>query len=136
MNEDVLVIVKTIQSQDGKEIDSIEKQYHGTMVEKDGSKYIRFSEDMSSNKSDTMKITEDEVIILRRSEAISNLRFKVGKIHRTDYKTEYNTFNIVIETMNMEKNIGDEIDIEIDYNIKILGLLDGNNKVRIKIKNK
>ena len=133
--ERVVVRIKTFQFREDDE-DIIDKKYYGIVTEKNNSTYINISEDKNMNgKTDIIKITEDEVIILRRNEAVSNMRFKEGKIHRTEYKTDYNIFELVINTKSLEKKVKeDRIEINIDYMISVQGFMEAENKVYIDIK--
>lgn len=132
---DVKIRMKMSQYLDNGEEQTIESFYNGKRIEKNGSVYINFLEyDTVKDSKGTIKISDDEVIILKSGEVISNMRFREDKNHRSEYKTPYGTFDMSLYTYKIAKRIEEEeIKLNLDYKVSIDGLMDANNRVEIKV---
>lgn len=134
-SKDVKIKMKMSQCLDNGEEQTIESFYNGKRIEKNGSVYINFLEyETVKDSKGTIKISDEEVIILKSGEIISNMRFREDKNHRSEYKTPYGTFDMSLYTYKISKKIeDDEIKLNLDYKVSIDGLMDANNRVEIKV---
>ena len=134
-SRDVKIRMKMSQCLDNGEEQTIESFYNGKKIEKNGSVYINFLEyETVKDSKGTIKISDDEVIILKSGEIISNMRFREDRNHRSEYKTPYGTFDMSLYTYKISKKIEeDEIKLNLDYKVSIDGLMDANNRVEIKV---
>lgn len=134
-SRDVKIRMKMSQCLDNGEEQTIESFYNGKRIEKNGSVYINFLEyETVKDSKGTIKISDDEVIILKSGEIISNMRFREDRNHRSEYKTPYGTFDMSLYTYKISKKIEeDEIKLNLDYKVSIDGLMDANNRVEIKV---
>ena len=64
--------IKTSQYLDGSDFQTIESYYKGEQIEKNGNIYITFSEfDTSKERSSTIKISDEEVLLLKSGDITS-----------------------------------------------------------------
>lgn len=137
MNEDKVVVkVKTCQEIIGESIEVIEETYYGYLTEKRECIYIKSSKTKDeSEKKDVIKISKNDVLIMRRGTTVSNMKFSEGKLYRTKYYTPYNVLDLVIDTNSIVKNIHDEgMEIVIDYNLIVEGFFECKSVVNVDIK--
>ncbi len=134
-SKNVKIKMKMSQYLDTGEEQTIESFYKGKRIEKNGSIYINFLEyDTVKDSKGTIKIGDDEVIILKSGEIISNMRFREDKNHKSEYKTPYGTFDMKLYTYKIAKRIKEEeIKLNLDYKVSIKGLMDANNRLEIKV---
>lgn len=117
--------------------DIIEVLSNGKLYEKNDGIYVIYKEELEKNSADvttTIKISEKEILIKRFGLVNSNMKFILDKETTTLYKTPQGIFNIKINTNKLDiKETDKDIEIEIDYNMEILGLFKGVNIIKIKI---
>ena len=137
---DVNISMKTKQYDSLGNEDCIEVISVGNMYEKNEDTYIVYKEELekgSVHVTTTIKISEKEILIKRFGVVNSNMRFVLGKETFTNYKTPQGLFNIKLNTtkLNVEKT-DETINIDINYNMEIVGLFEGVNKIRIEVRKK
>lgn len=117
--------------------DIIEVLSNGKLYEKNDGIYVIYKEELEKNSTHvttTIKISEKEILIKRFGLVNSNMKFILGKETTTLYKTPQGIFNIKINTNKLDiKETDKDIEIEIDYDMEILGLFKGVNIIKIKI---
>ncbi|CEO37037.1 calycin-like domain-containing protein [[Clostridium] sordellii] len=117
--------------------DIIEVLSNGKLYEKNDGIYVIYKEELekkSAHVTTTIKISEKEILIKRFGLVNSNMKFILDKETTTLYKTPQGIFNIKINTNKLDiKETDKDIEIEIDYNMEILGLFKGVNIIKIKI---
>ncbi|CEQ16253.1 DUF1934 domain-containing protein [Paraclostridium sordellii] len=117
--------------------DIIEVLSNGKLYEKNDGIYVIYKEELEKNSdhvTTTIKISEKEILIKRFGLVNSNMKFILDKETTTLYKTPQGIFNIKINTNKLDiKETDKDIEIEIDYNMEILGLFKGVNIIKIKI---
>ena len=133
MNKDIYLQINSIIFQDGKE-DVIEFSTEGKYYEKNNKKYFSYIEGELTGMegSTTLLIVEkNKLVINRYGNNKSKMVFILNEKTFTNYKTPYGDFEmeIVTKVLILEDNY-----IEVDYDLSIKGLSDGNNKLVIKIK--
>lgn len=131
----VKIKMKMIQHLEDGETQTIENFYRGKRIDKNGKIYISFLEyDTVKDSNNTIKISDDEVLILRSGEIISKMKFKEEEGYRSDYKTPYGVFDMSLYTYKIAKKIEDEsLKLNLDYKIDIKDLMSANNRMEIKI---
>lgn len=135
MELNVSINIQTKQYDENKNIDVININQKGTMYEKNGNIYIVYKEKEGElETTNTIKINQDEISIKKFGSINSTMRFKVGETDKVRYKTLQGLFIIENTTKKLNVDIkSDTIDIEIDYNIKIMELFEGRNVITIKV---
>ncbi|MEA1975067.1 MAG: DUF1934 domain-containing protein [Bacillota bacterium] len=133
MNKEIYLQINSIIFQDGKE-DVIEFSTEGKYYEKNNKKYFSYIEGKLTGMegSTTLLIVEkNKLVINRYGSNKSKMVFILNEKTFTNYKTPYGNFEMEIVTNSL---ILKDNYIEVDYDLSIKGLSDGNNKLVIKIK--
>ena len=127
--------IKTSQYLDGSDFQTIEFYYKGEQIEKNGNIYITFSEfDTSKERSSTIKISDEEVLLLKSGDITSRMKFREDRDFRSKYRTPYGVFDMDLHTYKISKRISDkELKLNLDYKISIRGLMDSNNRLEMKV---
>lgn len=131
----VNINIETKQYDENKNTDVISTKVQGTMYEKNDTIYIVYKEKEGNlETTNTIKVSKDEISIKKFGSINSTMKFKVGETDKVRYKTQQGLFIIENTTKKLEININaDLIDIQIDYNIKIMELFEGRNIISIKV---
>lgn len=136
---DVKINIRTIQYDKDGNKDKINLDTKGTMYEKNNDTYIVYKEkeENESITTTTIKISKGEVTIKRFGQVNSTMIFEKDEKNITKYRTAQGLFIIETETRDLAINKSKEnyINLEIDYNIKIMDLFEGRNKIQINIEN-
>ena len=127
--------IKTSQYLDGSDFQTIVSYYKGEQIEKNGNIYITFSEfDTSKERSSTIKISDEEVLLLKSGDITSRMKFREDRDFRSKYRTPYGVFDMDLHTYKISKRISDkELKLNLDYKISIRGLMDANNRLEMKV---
>lgn len=138
MKKDVLVIVTGMQiSMDNPDGEEIEIITPGQYFEKNGKKYITYKETEisgSEGTTDTIKIEDNKVTVMRHGTNSSHMIFQLGKKHMTHYNTPFGTLLLGMTTTSIHINMKEERgDIEVKYNLEVNHVLMGSNTLYIKI---
>lgn len=131
----VKVVIKTSQYMEDGKLQTIESFFRGERLEKNGSHYVKFSEfEIFGDSRGTIKVSDDEVIILKSGDVVSNMRFREKERFRSRYHTVYGDFDMSLYTHKISKRVSDEeIKLNLYYSINIEGLMNANNRVEIKV---
>ena len=116
--------------------DTIKLNTVGDLYYKNNDIYVVYKEEEDGNKTtSTIKISENEVSIKRFGNTNSNMNFKKNGVNETKYRTPQGLFIIETKTkeLKIDKNEEKCIKLDIDYNIKIMDLFKGRNKMNILI---
>ena len=127
--------IKTSQYLDGRDFQTIESYYKGEQIEKNGNIYITFSEfDTSKERSSTIKISDEEVLLLKSGDITTRMKFREDRDFRSKYRTPYGVFDMNLHTYKISKRISDkELKLNLDYKISISGLMNANNRLEMKV---
>lgn len=127
--------IKTSQYLDGSDFQTIESYYNGEQIEKNGNIYITFSEfDTSKERSSTIKISDEEVLLLKSGDITTRMKFREDRDFRSKYRTPYGVFDMNLHTYKISKRISDkELKLNLDYKISISGLMNANNRLEMKV---
>lgn len=134
MNAKINIVTK--QYDEKGNTDTIKLNTVGELYYKNNDIYVVYKEDEDGNKTtSTIKISENEVSIKRFGNTNSNMSFKKNAVNETKYRTPQGLFIIETKTreLKIDKNEEKCIKLDIDYNIKIMDLFKGRNKMNILV---
>jgi len=134
MNAKINIVTK--QYDEKGNTDTIKLNTVGELYYKNNDIYVVYKEDEDGNKTtSTIKISENEVSIKRFGNTNSNMSFKKDGVNETKYRTPQGLFIIETKTreLKIDKNEEKCIKLDIDYNIKIMDLFKGRNKMNILV---
>ena len=135
MNAKINIITK--QYDEKGNTDTIKLNTVGDLYYKNNDIYVVYKEEEDGNKTtSTIKISENEVSIKRFGNTNSNMSFKKNSVNETKYRTPQGLFIIETKTRELKIDRNEEkcIKLDIDYNIKIMDLFKGRNKMNILVK--
>lgn len=139
--KDVLVTVKTVQSDETGESDTIELTAEGKFAAKNGSYLIKYADTFMSGENEpiqtTVKIGTDGVVSIARS-GIFKSRFVIECDKRCNclYNTPYGEMTMGFYGEKIENNLHDEGgELSLWYSIDINGSALSNNQMTISVKN-
>ena len=134
MNAKINIVTK--QYDEKGNTDTIRLNTVGDLYYKNNDIYVVYKEEEDGNKTtSTIKISENEVSIKRFGNTNSNMSFKKDGVNETKYRTPQGLFVIETKTkeLKIDKNEEKCIKLDIDYNIKIMDLFKGRNKMNILV---
>ena len=134
MNAKINIVTK--QYDEKGNTDTIRLNTVGDLYYKNNDIYVVYKEEEDGNKTtSTIKISENEVSIKRFGNTNSNMSFKKDGVNETKYRTPQGLFVIETKTkeLKIDKNEENCIKLDIDYNIKIMDLFKGRNKMNILV---
>ena len=137
---DVLVKVKTVQTDDQGESDTIELTAEGKFAEKNGSYLIKYSDAFISGANDpiftTVKVSSDGSVSVTRSGSYQS-RFVIEKQKRCNclYQTPYGTMSMGFYGEKIENNLNKKGGkLSLWYTVDINGSELNRNQMIISIK--
>lgn len=134
MNAKINIITKQYENE--KQSDIIKQIFDANIHYKNDDIYIIYK-DKEEDKATTttIKISKEKVSIKRFGDINSTIIFEKDKCYETKYRTSQGLFIIEIKTrqLNIDKNREKCIKLNIDYDIKILDLFNGRNKIDILV---
>ena len=133
----VKINITTKQYDEKGNTDTIKLNTVGDLYYKNDDIYVVYKEEEDGNKTtSTIKISENEVSIKRFGNTNSNMSFKKNSVNETKYRTPQGLFIIETKTreLKIDRNEKKCIKLDIDYNIKIMDLFKGRNKMNILVK--
>lgn len=131
---EVKINIHTIQYNEYGEQNDIKVKATGTLYEKKDNTYVVYKEKEDGKETTTsIKIENDKVTIKRFGEINSTMVFKANQTINSNYATQQGMF--IVETKTKKLSIIKEgnIIIDIDYNIEIIDMFKGRNKIKINI---
>lgn len=138
--KDVLVKVKTIQTDDQGENDTIELTAEGKFAEKNGSYLIKYSDSFISGTNDpiftTVKVGADGSVSVTRSGSYQS-RFVIEKQKRCNclYQTPYGTMSMGFYGEKIENNLNKQGgELSLWYTVDVNGSQLNRNQMIISIK--
>lgn len=133
---DVKINILTKQYDDNGHVDTINLDTIANLYNKNNDIYIVYKEEVEGLKTTTtIKISDNEVSIKRFGNTNSNMTLKEGYIHTNQYRTPQGIFVIETKTnkLDISKDINNSIKINIEYDINIIDLFKGKNKIDINV---
>lgn len=131
---DVKIKIKTSQVLEDGNIQTIESFYKGKKIIKKTGVFLDFAEPGGRGENhSTIKVSDDEVMIIKSGEAKSKMKFVENEEYKSIYSTPYGNFDLSIYTFKITKKILDEeMKLNLDYKIEVKGLMKSNNRIEIK----
>lgn len=131
---EVKINIHTIQYNEYGEKNAIKSNATGTLYEKRDNTYVVYREKEDGKETTTsIKIENDKITIKRFGEINSTMIFKENQTINSNYTTPQGMFNVETKTTNLSIKNEENIIIEIDYNIEIIDMFKGRNKIKINI---
>ncbi|WP_419726033.1 DUF1934 domain-containing protein [Terrisporobacter petrolearius] len=131
---EVKINIHTIQYNEYGEKNDIKLNAMGTLYEKRDNTYVVYREKEDGKETTTsIKIENDKITIKRFGEINSAMIFKENQTINSNYTTPQGMFNVETKTTNLSIKNEENIIIEIDYNIEIIDMFKGRNKIKINI---
>ena len=134
MKKEVLVSFTSYNAYEDADIDKVIFETKGSFYEKDGKFYLKYEEQLNEVKvSNTLKIEEKKVTIMRFGEVNTQIIVEQGKKHLNYYETGEGTFLMGI--------YGDHVDIDISetkgqivlkYGVEFNNVLTTKNTIEVK----
>lgn len=100
--------IKSTQTDNNGIIDSMEFYTEGRYFEKQGGRYVSYKESEISGLEGTttvLKFGTGEVSLVRTGAISSKMVFRIGSETRNSYRTQYGTFDLVIQTQKLDIDI-------------------------------
>lgn len=107
-----------------------ENHFSARIKDKDNLVYLTYK-DASSGVNTLIKVSQEEINIVRSGKVSGRLNFKAGQKYRTVYQTPYGGMPIEIHTRTSTVQLADEISIYIEYDILIQGEKTSSNIFRL-----
>ena len=134
MKKDVLVSFTSYNAYEDADIDKVIFETKGSFYKKDGKFYLKYEEQLNDVKvSNTLKIEDKKVTIMRFGEVNTQIIVEQGKKHLNYYETGEGTFLMGI--------YGDHVDIDISetkgqivlkYGVEFNNVLTTKNTIEVK----
>ena len=138
--KDVLVKVKTVQSDEHKESDTIELTAEGKFAEKNGAFLIKYSDSFISGANDpiftTVKVGSDGAVSVTRSGSYQS-RFVIEKQKRCNclYQTPYGTMTMGFYGEKIENNLNaNGGELSLWYTVDVNGSELNRNQMTITVR--
>ncbi|QSX08152.1 DUF1934 domain-containing protein [Alkalibacter rhizosphaerae] len=120
--------------------DVIELVTQGELYRKSNSDYIIYDETEVSGlegTTTTLEIDRQKMSIMRLGSTNSHMTFETGKKKFNTYTTPYGDMVMSIYTRNLAVDYDKDdqpVDIRVDYNVEIQGLMETTNELNIHVK--
>lgn len=134
MKKDVLVTFMSNNAYEMAENDQVVFQTAGTFYKKDGKFYLSYSEEINDIKvSNTLKIEDNKVTIMRFGEVNTQITVEQGKKHLNYYETPEGTFLMGIFGDKVDINLNDKKgSILLKYGVEFNNSLATHNTIDVK----
>lgn len=134
MKKDVLVTFSSSNNYEASEKDSLVFQTAGTFYDKDGKYYLNYSEEINDIKvTNTLKIENKKVTIMRFGEVNTQITVEEGKKHLNYYETTEGTFLMGVfgdkVNVDLKENEGS---ILLKYGVEFNNVLTARNTIDVK----
>ncbi|MBE7021402.1 MAG: DUF1934 domain-containing protein [Ruminococcaceae bacterium] len=134
MKKDVIVSFTSYNAYEDAQADKVVFETKGSFYLKDGKHYLKYDEQINETKvSNTLKIEEKKVTIMRFGEVNTQITVEQGKKHLNYYETGEGSFLMGI--------YGDRVDIDISgkkghillkYGVEFNNVLTTKNTIEVK----
>lgn len=133
---DAKFVITTNQYDDHGKVDTIKIESVGNLYNKNDDLYLVYKEKEENVEiTTTIKLSDDKVSVKRFGATNSTMMFKEGEKYTSQYRTPQGIFVIETKTrkLKIDRKEDEYIKIEIDYNIDIMGMFSGRNKMNIHV---
>lgn len=134
--KNIRIHIKSTQTTAEGEKDTMEFYAEGKYIEKAASIYITYTESEISGMegtTTTLKITGNEITLIRFGSIASKLNFQKDVKTRSKYETQYGAFDMVIHTQELSVHLSetDPSRIHLRYLLDIDGQGDVQNELSL-----
>lgn len=131
MNKNVIINVKSTQTDIDNDASTLELITEGKYYQKGSNYYISYKESEVTGMlgtTTTLKVEDGVVTLMRFGKVNSQFVFQKGQKHISAYETEYGNFTIGVYANNVDININDAGgEIRVGYRIEIDNQSTGRN---------
>lgn len=140
MKEIVIINIEAEHTMaDTGEHENVNESCEGRYFMKNGIHYIlydSFDENGGGKISNTIKLENEKLSIVKKGEAKSTLHFKKGLRNKSDYITAFGTFGLETYTKVLDINAGsDEMRIELEYEMSLNDVHTSDCRMSIRVDN-
>lgn len=118
-----------------KDVESIESVARATYIEKDGTIYLFYNEDIQDGGTIDNKIViyeNKKIEIIKKGVITSHMEFKEGQVKKSTYYTPFSQILIGVDTKEVKiKKQKEELFVEIKYMMSVEGEVHSENTVNI-----
>lgn len=132
MNAKINIV--TTQYEKKRVLDTIKQQADANIYYKNEDLYVVYKEvEMDKPTTTTIKISDNKISIKKFGEVNSTMNFEKGVVNKSKYRTPQGLFIIETKTreLKIDKKTENCIKLNIDYDINIMNLFNGRNKIDI-----
>ena len=137
MTKDIILTISGFHDNDGEVDAPIETMTPGQYFFRNGKHYVVYDEvleGLDGTLKSTIKLTENQVEILRNGPASTRMVFQPGKEHMVIYQTPMGPLAISVYTEDMEIAFAEElISLRIDYSLKTEDVVVSESTVNISL---
>ena len=137
MRENIVLYITGLHST-GADDDSVEMIYAGQHFFRNGKHFIKYQESLEDGlvTDNLIKISPDEVELVRKGPMTTNMLFTVGEKNLSYYETPFGSMTMGIDTSDMciTENDG-ELIADIRYKLEMNGSYMAQSHVVIKVRN-
>lgn len=139
MTKDVIISIKGMQN-DFTNNESIEMITTGEYYYKQNKHYINYIDNDLTNDKETkttLKISNNQIDIIRFGAANTHMIFEKDKKHMTHYQTPFGDFIISLKTKEINLNKDEySLSLDVDYQLEINNNFIGENTFNLHVQSK
>ena len=124
MNKRVSIKIKGLHSiEETEDRDTVEVTNFGTYYKRKGKHYVKYEEPIEKSdrvNSNLLKISDNEVELIKRGETGAHMLFTEGSRHTTFYSTPFGGLNLGIDTHSLDiTETSDRMVVDIKYSLEV-----------------
>lgn len=133
----VVITIKGSQKGPDGQVEKVNLMFKGRYVCKNGKHYLRYDDRKLVPKeivSSTIKLSDEEMVILRRGPVETEQRFLLGQETRAEYHTPYGLMELVMSTKKLTVDFqADSGQAQLQYSMEANGSLVGEYDLKIRV---
>ncbi len=137
MLDSVRISIKARQEAPDGHVEKLHQSMRGRYFCKGGKHYLRYEDEHAGGQGSvptTIKLSDDEMVILRHGAVASEQRFVPARETRADYRTPYGVMELVMRTHSLQSEFGtDKGYVRVAYHLSANGSPIGNYEIEIKV---
>ena len=136
MEKKIILKFRGNNGYEGGGSDKTEFLTKGSLIEKNGKYYIKYTEapatPADATVTTTMKIEDSKVTVLRYGETNTQMVMETGRKHMSYYETPYGTLLVGVIAENISLDISDKRGkIRIDYDLEVNEAMVSRNTINL-----
>ncbi|MCI7612643.1 MAG: DUF1934 domain-containing protein [Selenomonadaceae bacterium] len=135
--DNVMISIRARQEAPDGHVEKLHHRLKGRYFFKGGKHYLRYEDkylDGGKRVPTTIKVAEDELVILRHGTAKTEQRFVPLQETRSDYQTPYGSMELLMRTESLQAAFGEEGGhIRAAYHLSANGSPVGRYEIEIKV---